>query len=203
MTLKQIAVLEPEGRRLLARRIAYRRRGMTVEQYFDTPESLDPTDLLFGQIMVRDAPTVSHQRVVLELAVALREYALDHGGEVLLSPTDVVLDEPRALILQPDLSFVKRGGAARIGDHVEGPPDVVAEVISPSQSQREIWQRVGWYAQYGVQEVWLMPVGRGIEVVTCGRGRVEHRRHVPYGELLESRVLPGLALDTARLLGWQ
>ena len=87
---------------------------MTVAEYQLTPEVVTPQELIFGQVEAHDAPTVPHQRVVLALAMALHAHCSDHGGEVLVAPTDVVLDVRRALVLQPDLLYVGPTGPATI-----------------------------------------------------------------------------------------
>src|SRR5687767_15830651 len=48
---------------------------MTTAEYFATPETLIPQELIFGTIRVADAPFVSHQRLVLRLATALQAHA--------------------------------------------------------------------------------------------------------------------------------
>ena len=72
-----------------------------------TPESLVPTELIYGKLRVADAPMPRHQRVVRDLCFALVEHAEARRlGEVWVSPLDVILDAERALILQPDLFFI-------------------------------------------------------------------------------------------------
>lgn len=45
---------------------------MTLAEYFETPETLLPQELIFGAVRVADAPFVPHQRLVLRLAVSRR-----------------------------------------------------------------------------------------------------------------------------------
>ena len=47
---------------------------MTVEEYLNAPETVLPQELAFGVLRVADAPRASHQRVVLELLLALAPF---------------------------------------------------------------------------------------------------------------------------------
>ena len=80
---------------------------MTTAEYLQTPETMLPCELAYGVLRVADAPSVSHQRMVGELFLSLTAFLRARRlGEVLLAPTDVVLDFDRALVVQPDLVFV-------------------------------------------------------------------------------------------------
>src|SRR5688572_26318418 len=82
---------------------------ITTEQYLQTPESLLPTELIYGVLRVADAPLVPHQAAVKDLFLALDAHVRDtQFGEVWISPLDVILDEKRHLILQPDLFCISR-----------------------------------------------------------------------------------------------
>jgi hypothetical protein len=48
--------------------------GMTSLEYFSTPESVLPTELTFGELVVRDSPSSSHQAVVGSFFVVRREH---------------------------------------------------------------------------------------------------------------------------------
>src|SRR5688500_7750522 len=79
---------------------------LTTDEYLRTPESLLPTEVIYGAMRAAEAPTVRHQQALgaffLALAPHVRQRRL---GTVLLSPLDVVFDWDRALVLQPDLVF--------------------------------------------------------------------------------------------------
>ena len=79
---------------------------MTTAEYLRTPESLVPTELIYGKLRVAESPLPRHQAVVLDLTLALVAYVQERRlGEVWISPLDVILDVERALIVQPDLFF--------------------------------------------------------------------------------------------------
>jgi Uma2 family endonuclease len=167
---------------------------MTTQEYLQTPETVLPCELAYGVLRVADAPSISHQRMVGELFLALTAYVRDRRlGEVLLAPTDVVLDFDRALVVQPDLVYVSRERSHIAADRVYGAPDLAIEVLSPHARVGRVEEQVGWFAQYGVRECWLVHL-RPLEVAVLSlseRHGVSRRTLHRAGEPLASEVLPG------------
>lgn len=177
---------------------------MTTAEYFATPETVRPAELVYGVLRVADAPIVRHQRVVRDLTVRLTAYTRETGlGEVLPAPTDVVLDHDAALVVQPDVLFVAAGRVDMIGDRVEGAPDLVIEVLSPRPRVGLVDEKISWYARYGVRECWLVDLNRRqIAVLTCADGKVAQRIAIDAEDRIRSTVLPELVLRPADVLGW-
>ena len=165
---------------------------MTIEEYQQTPETLLPQELIDGVVCVNDAPFVSHQRVVFQLARALDDHARDTGaGEVLLAPVDVIFDTARALVLQPDIVFVSRDRAHLVRDRIHGAPDLVVEVLSPNPRIGELDQRLRWFAQGGVREIWLYhQFTRTLQILNCLGGRIAATATFDDATPLRSQVLP-------------
>lgn len=105
---------------------------LTTKKYLARPETLVPTELIYGSLRVADAPLAHHQRAVRDLCFAMVEHAESrHLGEVLFAPLDVILDVQRALVVQPDLLFVSNERRHIVADRIYGAPDLVVEIISP------------------------------------------------------------------------
>src|SRR5437899_12635967 len=80
---------------------------MRVDDYFKTPETLTPMELVFAALRVSDAPTPRHQSAALHLCLALDRHVRQRQlGRVLIAPLDVVLSERDSLTGQPDLFAV-------------------------------------------------------------------------------------------------
>jgi Uma2 family endonuclease len=116
------------------------------------------------------------------------------AGRVVASPVDVILDQERALVVQPDVAFIS---SARLGictDQIWGAPDLVVEVLSTSNRRHDRPVKVGWYAQYGVRECWLVdPVAGTIEVVDFSEPSSVPRLF-DRTDVIKSRVLPDLQM---------
>jgi Uma2 family endonuclease len=167
---------------------------LTTDQYLQTPESLRPTEVIFGALRVADAPTVQHQQAVGALHLALAPHVRARRlGTVLLSPVDVILDYDRALILQPDLLFISDGRRQILTqERIVGAPDMVIEVLSPHPRIGALQERLEWFATYGVREVWLLhQTLRRLDILTMRDGRVANPQSFDYSSPLQSEVLPG------------
>jgi len=126
---------------------------MTLLDYFNTPETVLPQELVDGALHVRDAPSVSHQRAVLKFAIALQAHVERNGlGEIFVAPVDVILDPDRPLVLQPDVLFLSAERCDLIEDRLYGAPDLVLEILSPHPRIGRLDERIGWFAEFGVPE---------------------------------------------------
>ena len=150
---------------------------MTVDEYLRTPETVLPAELRFGVLRVAESPTPRHQSAVARIFRALDGYVRGRGiGEVWLAPLDVILDEERALIVQPDLMFISKENAWIVRDRVRGAPDLVVEVLSPNPRIGKTEERIAWFAEYGVRECWLVHLDRReVTVITYAARRIATR----------------------------
>jgi Uma2 family endonuclease len=140
---------------------------MTTDEYLAGPEAMVRRELVWGVVREPPSPFRKHQGVVTRATVLLSEHVLDHGlGQVYVSPLDVVFDRQKALVLQPDVMFVSRERSAILNDFVEGPPDLVAEVISEGSQHYDRVSKLEWYRNYHVREYWVIdPEVQEIEVI--------------------------------------
>jgi Uma2 family endonuclease len=175
---------------------------MRVDDYFNTPETLTPTELVFGAMRASDAPTPMHQSAVLHLCLALDHHVRQRQlGRVWIAPLDVVLSERDALIVQPDLLFISNEREWIVRDRVRGAPDLVVEVLSPNPRIGSTEERVGWFAQYGVRECWLVHQNdRVVTVLDFNDRRIDARRRYRKDDPIESKVLPEFRVSLKDIL---
>lgn len=132
-------------------------QGQWKEQdYFSLPDSMRIVELVDGELIVAPPPSIKHQRVVRILAHTLDSYVQKNQlGEVFFAPIAVRLRKRR--IREPDVLFIASANADRIKDtHIEGPPDWVAEVISPGSRHTDEVDKLEEYEEAGVGEYWLL-----------------------------------------------
>lgn len=186
------------------RRAKARAKVMTLQEYFDTPETVLPQELIYGAMRVAESPTSTHQETVGALFIALHEHVQRRLlGTVWLAPLDVVLDEERALVIQPDLFVLLHDGRAVVGDKVEGPPDLVIEVLSPRPRIGDVVERLGWFREYGVRECWLVePLARRMQVLRFEGGELKSRLSFETADRIVSTLLPDLDLSLESILGY-
>jgi len=175
---------------------------LTTDEYLKTPETLNPTELVYGVLRVAEAPTVWHQQAVAAFHLALAPHVRGRRmGRVLLSPLDVVFDWDRGLILQPDLVFISHERWHVRRQRIAGAPDLVLEVLSPNPRIGKLQERIDWFAAYGVREVWLLhQEHERFEIVRSANGRVASRETIDYLSPMRSDVLPEFRLTVHDIL---
>ena len=137
--------------------------------YWNLPEGT-LCELIEGRLIMSPSPTSLHQTVLLILSEVFLQAARATNGIALVAPMDVVLADDA--ILQPDLLFVSQPRREIVKDRVEGPPDLVVEILSAGTERRDRVEKLELYARYGVQEYWIVdPAARLCEFLLNEGGR--------------------------------
>jgi Uma2 family endonuclease len=167
---------------------------MTANEYlYDTDETTRRRELAAGILREPPAPFFSHQSLVLRVARIWSDHVEPRNlGRVAVAPVDVVLDEARALILQPDVLFVASERLSIIRNQVWGAPDLVAEILSAGTEHRDRTEKLAWYRQYGVRECWLVDLYREQVTVVDFTGASPVERRAKGVDSIRSSVLPAL-----------
>lgn len=150
---------------------------LTYEDYAALPEEGPRYELVDGQLeLLAPAPTPRHQLMVQAVYDSLHE-SCRSDFILLLAPVDVIFS--RHCVLQPDLVLVRITRASIITNRgIEGPPDLVVEVVSPGSVERDHVHKMQLYASFGVPEYWLIEQDDAhLEqyVLTPGGGYVLHQ----------------------------
>lgn len=129
------------------------------------PDDGNRHEIIDGELHVTPAPRPAHQSVVGELTTRLSAFVRDHGlGWILPGPVDVLFAEGD--YLEPDLVFVRRERLQVVTERgIEGAPDLVVEVASPSTARADRGIKRERYARFGVPEYWVVDAdSRSVEV---------------------------------------
>jgi Uma2 family endonuclease len=129
----------------------------TVDMVRALPDDGNRYEVIDGELFVTPAPSVVHQRAVVELLYIVGPYVKAHGiGEALVSPADVVVYGPRKYV-QPDLFVLPLvgGGPARAWSDV-GRLLLAVEVMSPSTRRADREDKRALYQEKAVPEYWIV-----------------------------------------------
>ena len=132
---------------------------LTYEDYAKTPEG-ERWELIDGVLIMAAAPNLTHQktqrRLGTPISVFIGQYQL---GEFYFTATDVVLSD--TITLQPDLVFISNERLhIETPANIQGAPDLVVEILSPSTTSRDWRDKMDLYEMHGVPEYWVVdPVG--------------------------------------------
>lgn len=121
----------------------------TFKDYLTWPEG-ERWELIDGDAYdMTPAPTPKHQQVVFNLGTLLKSQIGDKSCRTYIAPTDVVLSEHD--VVQPDI-FVVCDKKKITAVNIQGAPDLVLEVLSPSTSIKDKRDKKALYERFGVEE---------------------------------------------------
>ncbi|MCI6190217.1 MAG: Uma2 family endonuclease [Clostridium sp.] len=109
------------------------------------------------------APARIHQKLISKLSQVLQNYIDSNNGEceVYVAPFDVILktDDEEAInsksVVQPDISVIcDKNKLTDSG--CTGSPDMIIEIVSPSNSSHDYITKLNLYQKYKVKEYWII-----------------------------------------------
>jgi Uma2 family endonuclease len=154
-------------------------------------------ELINGIAYAMAAPNDFHQAVSGEIFRQIANYLHGKPCKVRQAPYDVRLfyeeDESDDTVVQPDISVIcdeKKRGA----EGCRGAPDLVVEVLSPSNTGEEYVRKFNLYMQAGVREYWIVaPASKTVQVFVL-RDNAYTGTVYDAGGVLPSAVLEGLSI---------
>ena len=166
---------------------------LTYEDYAKTPDE-ERWELIDGELFRMPSPNITHQRTSRRLLLLMAPFVEDRDlGEVFDAPMDVVLSDSD--VVEPDLLFIsseRMGIITRL--NVQGAPDLVVEIHSPSTAQRDLTAKRELYARHGVREYWpIDPDTRTVRVLLLGDGDFVEVGVYREGDTVTSPTLEGFS----------
>ena len=169
---------------------------LTYEDYCAAPAD-SRYELLDGELTMVPAPNLKHESVRSRLGRELINFIVEHKlGELFYAPCDVLLSNND--IVQPDLLFVSREREHLLsgGRNVQGAPDLVVEILSPSTAERDRGEKRELYSKHGVTEYWLVdPMAETVEIHRLQGDILIPSRTFRRNETLRSELFPGLEIN--------
>ncbi len=172
---------------------------MTATEYYELPETNDTIELINGELIVSPPPIPDHQLVVGSTYVVVLQLKPD--GKVFLSPVEVYFDEEN--IPQPDIAWVSANSRCIVAKkRLEGPPDLIVEVLSPGTERKDRKKKFELYQKYGVREYWMVhPEEKYLEVWRHENGFFVHQGVYGPDDSFVSAVLGGKTVELAKVFG--
>jgi Uma2 family endonuclease len=176
------------------------------EGYLNLPDDLTHYEIIDGEVIPLASPTLKHQMVSRELFKRLDALTTARKlGQILYAPFDFVVRRAPVRTRQPDLFFLSR---ERLHDwaqlqeqpRLEFAPDLVIEILSPSETYTYWSEKLQDYYVLGVPEVWLVDIDkRAIEVQVREAGGYRSLGWFAGEQAVASQVLAGLELKPAEV----
>jgi Uma2 family endonuclease len=166
----------------------------TYEDYRRLPDDGWRYEVLRGVLHMAPAPSSKHQATLRNFSFLLMIFLERNPlGEIYFAPIDVLLPSGLASPVQPDLVFLVNERRHLVKEQfIDGAPDLIVEVLSPSNWLDDRRTKFAIYAEAGVQEYWIAdPRERTLEVFALRAGAYEQVGRFGRGEKARSIVLPG------------
>jgi Uma2 family endonuclease len=156
-------------------------------------------EIIEGELYEMPAPSWAHATVIANLISALIPLVVKLDGLWRTAPLDVFFQG--ADPVQPDIIvLLPESQALRTERGVEGPPDILIEVLSPSNRGHDLLTKRALYARAGVREYWLVdPEARTIEILALDRDAFHLAVAVAGDETPVSPLLGTLPITAAAL----
>lgn len=151
-----------------------------------------------GMIEVLPSPTKTHQLILAYLYELLKGFIAGRG-RVFFAPYR--LRVPAGRYREPDVIYLTPEQDARAGEEYTESAELVMEVVSRDDPNRDYVTKRRDYAESGVPEYWIIDrFERGVVVLRLENGQyVEHGRFNP-GQQATSHRLPGFAIAVDGIL---
>ena len=149
-----------------------------------------------GYLEILPMPSRGHQRILAFLYSAFHAFVAPAGGEVLFAPLRLRIRPGK--FREPDLLLVRESRDARSGERFWTGADVVVEVVSADNPERDLVLKRDDYAEAGIPEYWIVDPRDETSTVLAldGEGYVEHGAFAR-GDKAASRLLDGFAAEVA------
>jgi Uma2 family endonuclease len=115
-------------------------------------------ELIDNTLYMSPSPVGKHQKILQTIFRRLSEAIEDtEKGEVFIAPFDVYLDEDSNAV-QPDIIVVlnQNNHIINPNGHIHGVPDLLVEVLSPSNKEFDLVKKRELYERFGVKEYWIV-----------------------------------------------
>jgi len=141
----------------------------TYDDLLALPDDGKRYEIIEGELYEMPAANLHHATVIANLIAMLIPLLTSLGGRWLTAPLDVFF--AGANPVQPDIVVILPGWSGALPLRgPEGAPDLLIEVLSPSNRTHDLLTKRALYGRAGVREYWLVdPEARTIEILSLDR----------------------------------
>ena len=128
------------------------------------------SELVQGREIAMSPASIRHIAIQRNLAIIIGNFLRGKRCQLFMEAS-VVFDEENEFV--PDLMVVCDPDKIK-KNHIDGAPDFVVEILSPSTRRRDITVKKDTYEKYGVKGYWIInPKEEAIEVYLLKDGKYE------------------------------
>jgi len=155
------------------------------------------------------SPSTKHQRISSRLHAKLFNFLEGKECEVFPAPFDIELrtvdddqgdQTEKTKVVVPDLSVICDKTGLGENKYV-GSPELIIEIISPSNQAHDLVMKLNLYMQYGVKEYWIVnPLLNTVQIYVLNKeGQYDQVEVLKETGIVHSEVLKGFSMNLEEL----
>jgi len=178
-------------------------KRLTYEEFLQWCDEDTWAEWVDGEVVVLTSASTHHQMLKKFLVSVLDAYAQQRDLGIVLDAPFQMKTGPELPGREPDVLFIAKENLKRLKEtHLEGPADLVVEIVSPESRLRDRGEKFAEYEMGGVKEYWIIdPDEKRADFYVLGSDDRYERRKPDEGGIYRSQVLPGFWLKVEWL--WQ
>jgi Uma2 family endonuclease len=180
----------------MERTVAAPATKLTHADYLLFPDDGKRRELIDGEVYVMTSASLRHQVILRNIFRELDGWARERGvAQVFFAPLDVIFTDHD--VVEPDLILVREERREILQDWVRGVPELLVEIVSPSNRRHDEVRKRDLYDRVGVEEYWVVdPEVETVKVYRREGGGYGRARLASLhgGDALTSPLLPGLEI---------
>ncbi|GAB3794152.1 Uma2 family endonuclease [Virgibacillus kimchii] len=178
-------------------------QNKTFEEYQRLrEETAQRLEYINGTVFMSAPPNTIHQRISMKLSAILYRILENKDCEVIAAPYDIELSDDRQdekNIVIPDLSVICDKNSFTANRYV-GPPEIIIEILSPSNQSHDLIYKTNLYQTFGVKEYWIInPMLSNIMVYTMGDNQHYRLAENEKQGIVKSKVIEGFEVDVEEI----
>jgi len=170
---------------------------LTYEDYKTFPDNDGiRKEIIEGELFMSPAPSIKHQLVSQELFVLFYNYVKKNkSGRTFYAPCDIIFSDIN--VVQPDLIYLSKEKYEILTDsNIQGAPDLIIEILSPSNKENDRIFKKHMYEKFGVKEYWVVdPENEKLEIWELKNNKYQLAIKAGNNQVVESPSLKGLRVN--------
>jgi Uma2 family endonuclease len=175
------------------------KKQSTYSDYLKTPEG-GKFQLIGGEIIEMTSPSLYHQEILLNLVSEFRNFLLKNRvGKVFVAPSDVHFTDTETY--QPDILILLTESFSKMQENkIEGAPDLIVEVLSPSTAYYDLKHKKTIYEKHGVKEYWVVdPIDKTVEIYQNQNAKFHLIAELTKTDTAKSQLIAGMEVELEKV----
>jgi len=173
---------------------------VTYEEWLQMPVTQSGREeVVNGEIRIMPPNKMPHPRVVGQLTAAFLRQLDPKTTEFFASVFGLVIRQEPLTCREPDIAVFERSTIVERDGYIHSAPQLVIEVLSPSETRKEIEEKLRDYESIGSEEVWLVsPEALTVEILLLEDGKLRRSTILAEG-VLKPKHFPAVQIDIAEI----